>query len=143
MTSPMLDVVILYLKLRAMSLRRKFTLASAACTRSVVALATPASPFTTRETVLRLTPAKSATCSMVGRVASLGAERRCVVIVIAGNSKMTSLSILRADASEVQIEPVLPPAEGTMGRPRRVFGCRSRWHLQPALQPHDRREPAD
>src|SRR5450759_3810846 len=100
----MLDVVILYLKLRAMSLRRKFTLASAACTRSVVALATPASPFTTRETVLRLTPAKSATSSMVGRVASLGAERRCVVI--AGNSKMTSLSILRADASEVQIEPV-------------------------------------
>jgi hypothetical protein len=91
-TSPMLDVVSLCLRLRATSLRRKLSLATAACTRSAVASATPGSPFTTRETVFRLTPAEAATSFIVGRAASRLAERRCVVIVVAGNRTMTPLS---------------------------------------------------
>src|SRR6266545_7804184 len=54
-------------RLRAMSLRRKPSSAIAVRTRSTSACATAGSLLTTRETVLRLTPARRATSTMVGR----------------------------------------------------------------------------
>src|SRR3954468_12374402 len=58
-----------------MSLRRKPSAAMAALTFSVVSGRTPSSPLTTRDTVLRLTPARRATSRMVGRMVSPRTER--------------------------------------------------------------------
>src|SRR3954468_22053457 len=55
-------------RLRATSLRAKPRSAMTACTRAAVAACTPGSRLTTRETVLRLTPAVLATSRMVGRL---------------------------------------------------------------------------
>src|SRR6266566_1526177 len=54
---------------RALSLRRKPSASIAARTLSAVSAVTPASPFTTLETVLRPTPARAATSFIVGRLA--------------------------------------------------------------------------
>src|SRR2546430_16526644 len=54
-------------RLRAMSLRRKPSSAIAFTTRSTSGWATAGSLLTTRETVLRLTPAWRATSTIVGR----------------------------------------------------------------------------
>lgn len=53
---------------RALSLRRKPRASMASCTRRSVSGVTPASPFTTRDTVLRPTPARAATSFIVGRL---------------------------------------------------------------------------
>src|SRR3954470_4123667 len=57
---------------RARSLRRKPSWAIAVVTRSAVCGATLASSLMTRETVLRLTPARSATWRIVGRAPPRG-----------------------------------------------------------------------
>jgi hypothetical protein len=56
---------------RAPTLGRKPSSSIACCTRLVRAGDTPASSFTTRETVLKLTRARAATSRIVGRLTSL------------------------------------------------------------------------
>src|SRR6266536_254221 len=67
MSSPTVALTRPERRLRAMSLRRKPNSAMALSTRSTSAGATAGSLLTTRDTVLRLTPACRATSTMVGR----------------------------------------------------------------------------
>ena len=53
---------------RALSLRRKPSASMASWTRRSVSGVTPGSPLTTRDTVLRPTPARAATSFIVGRL---------------------------------------------------------------------------
>ena len=66
MTSPTVADACAGRRLRAISFRWKPS-ASIACLTRAVAKPTPGSPFTTRDTVLRLTPAACATSRIVGR----------------------------------------------------------------------------
>src|SRR4051794_28142439 len=66
---------------RARSLRWKPRSAIAADTRSAVGPATPGSSLITRETVLRLTPARSATSRIVGRERVAGMTSDTVLLL--------------------------------------------------------------
>src|ERR1700722_4804823 len=74
---------------RADSLRRKPRSAIAPCTRLVVSGVTPASPFTTRDTVLSATPALDATSFIVGRP-TLCTASTCLFIGPPGNSLLST-----------------------------------------------------
>ena len=67
MTRPIVSRLIPRFRLEAISLRWNPSCRAAASTRSAVSGRTPASPLTTRETVLKLTPATRATSRTVGR----------------------------------------------------------------------------
>src|SRR4051812_30925208 len=90
-------------RLRATSLRAKPRSAITACTRAAVSARTPGSRFTTRETVLRLTPAVIATSRIVGlatlNALSPGALTTLSTALLAGdrNQALTTLSTSRRD----------------------------------------------
>src|SRR5579859_122513 len=74
---------------RADSLRRKPRSAIAPCTRLAVSGVTPASPFTTRDTVFSATPALDATSFIVGRP-TLCTASTCLFIGPPGNSLLST-----------------------------------------------------
>ena len=67
MISPIVGVIDPERRFAAMSLRRKPNCVTADITRAAIAASTVSTPFTTRDTVLRLTCARRATSIMVGR----------------------------------------------------------------------------
>src|SRR3954451_14733641 len=80
-TSPIVDDERPWRRERARSLRWKPRSAIAAETRSAVGPATPGSSLITRETVFRLTPARSATSRIVGRERVAGMTSDTVLLL--------------------------------------------------------------
>src|SRR5581483_436589 len=109
---------------RALSLRRNPSSSMACCTSAAVPGSTPGSPLTTRETVLRPTPARAATSFMVGRGACTGepsAARRPRPGPLAGDGELAPGYIA---APSVNGPGRPPPRAGRRGRVRtsQVYG---------------------